>query len=274
MPELPEVESICVGLRSIAIDKKIIQAKALTNLSLRQEIPQDIVTKVINTKIIKIERRAKYIQLFLDNEIVLIIHLGMSGKLLIKNKDYAYQKHDHFELCLENNLRLIYNDPRRFGLILYAEKSKLENLAIFKNLGLEPLSFDFTSKKLESILHKKKQPIKLALMDNANIVGVGNIYAAESLFLSAISPLRLSSELNRDEISKLHQNIINVLKESIKAGGSTLKDYALVNGEKGYFQNSFYVYGRDKENCKICDNKIIRIIQAGRASFYCATCQV
>jgi len=273
MPELPEVESICAGLRGIALKKKILSANILTDYSLRQKIPRDIVDKASNAKIIKIERRAKYIQIFLDNDVVIIIHLGMSGKVLIKDNDYKYQKHDHFELELEDDVRLIYNDPRRFGLVIYSDKDNLENLAIFKNLGMEPLSEDFTPEKFGLILQNKKQPIKLSLMDNANIVGVGNIYAAESLFLSGISPLRPSNELSEKEIKILHGNIIQVLRNSIKLGGSSLKDYALVNGEKGYFQNNFFVYGRDKENCKICENKIKKIIQAGRTSFYCDNCQ-
>lgn len=273
MPELPEVESICQGLRSNILNCNILSAKALTNLKLRQIIPEELPEKIINSKIIKIDRRAKYIQVFLDNDIIIIIHLGMSGKVLIKADDYIFQKHDHFMIELDNNLKIIYNDPRRFGLITYTYKNNISSFSLFRSLAPEPLESEFTVSYLQNILKKSSKPIKLLLMDNSKVVGVGNIYAAESLFLSKISPERLSNTLTLDEIKLLHINIIKVLQQSIKAGGSTLKDYALINGEKGFFQNSFKVYAKEGKECMICKNIIIKIKQAGRASFYCAQCQ-
>lgn len=273
MPELPEVESICQGLRSNILNCSILSAKALTNLKLRQIIPEELPEKIINSKIIKIDRRAKYIQVFLDNDIIIIIHLGMSGKVLIKPDNYIFQKHDHFMIGLDNNLKIIYNDPRRFGLITYTYKNNINNFSLFRSLAPEPLEAEFTVNYLQNILKKSSKPIKLLLMDNAKVVGVGNIYAAESLFLSKISPIRESNTLTPDEIKLLHANIIEILQQSIKAGGSTLKDYALINGEKGFFQNSFKVYGKEGKECMTCKNIIIKIKQAGRASFYCVQCQ-
>jgi formamidopyrimidine-DNA glycosylase len=272
MPELPEVETICRELSSHILNKIISNAERLTNFNLRQAIPSNI-EDIIDAKITNITRRAKYIQIFLSNDLVLVIHLGMSGKILLKEQDYIAQKHDHFLISLNNKQTLIYHDPRRFGLIDIIKRTDLENHPLFKSLGIEPFSDEFTYLYLAKLLHSKKQPIKLTLMDNCNVVGVGNIYAAESLFLSRILPTRTSSSLNEAEIKLLHKNIIHVLDESIKKGGSTLKDYAKISGEKGYFQNSFNVYGKDKQPCLTCNSVILKIVQAGRSSFYCSNCQ-
>ena len=272
MPELPEVETICQGLKSKILNQTITKVHHLTKFNLRQEIPVDIGQKITNSKIVDICRRAKYIQIFLDNNWVILIHLGMSGKILIKNSDYTYQKHDHLAIELPNDQQIVYNDPRRFGLITLAKKEELADHPLIKNLGIEPFDPKFTPAYLTKIL-QKKQPIKLTLMDNYHIVGIGNIYASESLFLSNISPLRPANSLNQKEIKLLHEKIIEVLQDSIKRGGSSLKDYASVSGEKGYFQNSFNVYAREGKDCKICNNPIIKIKQGGRASFYCDQCQ-
>lgn len=272
MPELPEVETICQGLRDNILNQTITEVSHLTKHRLRQEIPKDITQKIINSTIHSIVRRAKYIQIFLSNNQVLLIHLGMSGKVLLKNKDYIYQKHDHFSFALTNGSLVVYNDPRRFGLITLTKKDELENHALIKNLGVEPFDSKFTPGYLEKVLNRK-QPIKLSLMDNKYIVGVGNIYASEALFLSKVSPLRISSTLTPKEVKLLYSKIIEVLDLSIKRGGSSLKDYASVSGEKGYFQNLFNVYGREGEECKSCNQHIIKIKQGGRASFYCDHCQ-
>lgn len=273
MPELPEIETICQELRLHILNKVVLNVKRLTKFNLRQPVPLDIEQRLVNVKIIEIIRRAKYIQIFLSNDLVLIIHLGMSGKFLLKEQSYLISKHDHFLINLSDGRKLIYHDPRRFGLIDLVKKEDLPNYLLYKRLGIEPFSDEFTPQYLAKLLSNKKQPIKLTLMDNANIVGVGNIYAAESLFLSALLPTRVSSSLNANEIYLLHKNIIYILQESIKKGGSTLKDYAKVSGESGYFQNSFKVYGRAAQECLVCGGVIMKIIQAGRSSFYCPHCQ-
>lgn len=271
MPELPEVETICQGLKEKTLKKVIVKVQLITKLNLRQAIPLSIEEKLNGCQIVEITRRAKYIQIFLDNSLVILIHLGMSGKVLIKNQNYIYQKHDHFAIHLNDGQQIVYNDPRRFGLIDLVAKEELPNSPLLKHLGIEPLEIQFTPEYLANIFRNKKQPIKLTIMDNVNIVGVGNIYASESLFLSKISPTRAANSLNFAEITLLHQMIIKVLKDAIKQGGSSLKDYASVSGEKGYFQHLFKVYG--KEKCYICQNPITKIKQAGRASFYCPVCQ-
>jgi len=271
MPELPEVEVICQALKARVLNKVILKPLRLTDFDLRQPISKNIVEKLTNAKIIEIARRAKYIQIFLDNASILLIHLGMSGKLLIKERDYIYQKHDHLALQLEDGQQLVYNDPRRFGLISLIANDQQSPL--FKNLGIEPLTPEFTTQYLAKLLEKKKQPIKLFLMDNINIVGVGNIYASESLFLSGILPNKMALSLSELEVNLLHNKIIEVLEAAIKQGGSSLKDYASIGGEKGYFQHLFKVYGREGKHCFVCNSIIAKIKQGGRASFYCPTCQ-
>ena len=272
MPELPEVETICRALTKRIVNHKIIKVNRITSLRLRTEIPHDLF-KIIDSSITNISRRSKYILIHLSNKMILIIHLGMSGKILIKDKRYQIQKHDHIEFILDDNSRVIYNDPRRFGLIYLSTNDDISNIPLFRDLGLEPLSNEFTNDYFYSILKDKKQVIKLAIMNPKIIVGVGNIYACESLFLSRISPLKSANSLSMDEISVLRDHIIKVLESSIDNGGSSLKDYENINGEKGFFQNNFYVYGRAGKNCSICNFIIAKLKQSGRTTFYCPNCQ-
>jgi formamidopyrimidine-DNA glycosylase len=272
MPELPEVETICRELGSHVINKSIKDVIRLTKHNLRLAIPNNI-KDIIGATIVKVERRAKYIQIFLSNDLILIMHLGMSGKILLKDFQYIPQKHDHLMIEFQDNGQLIYHDPRRFGLIDLIQNDELSEYSLFRELGIEPFSNEFTSGYLLKLLAGKNKPIKLAIMDNKNIVGVGNIYASESLFLAKVMPARPASSLDESEINLLHENILYILDESIKKGGSTLKDYANISGEKGYFQNSFKVYGRENQPCFICEQPIEKITQGGRSSFYCPSCQ-
>lgn len=273
MPELPEIETICQALKPKILNQIIIEAIRITNLKLRQEIPADIEQSLHNRTIVKISRIAKYISIYLDNNLVIIMHLGMSGKVLIKPESYIYKKHDHFSIKFKNGQQLVYNDPRRFGLITLCKEDELSSCSLLKHLGVEPLGPDFTVEYLSNILAKKKQPIKLTIMDNQNIVGVGNIYALESLFLSNILPTRPSYSINKEEVKSLRDNIVDVLNQAISQGGSSIKDYSSVSGENGYFQNSFKVYGRVGKECTSCGANINKITQAGRSSFYCSCCQ-
>ncbi|MEK6734376.1 MAG: bifunctional DNA-formamidopyrimidine glycosylase/DNA-(apurinic or apyrimidinic site) lyase [Pseudomonadota bacterium] len=273
MPELPEIETICQALKPKILNLQILKVSKLTEYNLRKPIPPNIVQKIVNCKVIDIKRRAKYICIYLSNGLVILLHLGMSGKLLFKDNNYIYQKHDHLAIFFENNQQLVYNDPRRFGLITLLETKELDQSEFFKNLAVEPLGEDFSLNYFVSILSKKKQPIKLFIMDNMNLVGVGNIYASESLFLSKILPTRAASSLSLEEASLLREKIIEVLKLAIKQGGSSIKDYSSVGGENGYFQNFFKVYGREGKACEICKNPIAKIKQGGRASFFCHKCQ-
>jgi formamidopyrimidine-DNA glycosylase len=200
--------------------------------------------------------------------------LGMSGKLLYLEKlpkDLA--KHDHFITQFSDNSCLIYNDPRRFGLVDLVDENKINQHQMIKNLGPEPLTDNFNSKYLQEKLKGKKINIKTAMMDNAIVVGVGNIYINESLFESKISPLKAAGSLNLKQLEILVKNIKNILARAIKLGGSTLRDYVQLNGDMGGFQFDFKVYGREGKSCLICSSKIKRIKQNGRSTFHCGTCQ-
>lgn len=272
MPELPEVETVCQELRKHVKGKLIKTSCLITNLRLRKEIPKSIETIVSNTLIQDISRRGKYILIHLKNGYSLVIHLGMSGKILIKPVDYNFIKHDHMVFYLEN-LLLVYNDARRFGLIDIVESKKIENYSYFSKLGVEPLSEAFTPEVLIKLLKSSKANAKAFLMNSENIVGIGNIYASEILFKSGISPFKCVYEISEQRADLLYKNIVETLIESIHFGGSTLKDYSKVNGESGYFQNNFKVYGKEAEACVVCDNEIKRVNQNGRSTFFCEMCQ-
>ena len=198
-------------------------------------------------------------------------HLGMTGNWKIKPQSYKLEKHDHVEFVLSNKKRLIYNDPRRFGWIELVEY--VEDYFISKKHGPEPLSKQFSKKYLFGVLSTKKAPIKSVIMDQSVVLGVGNIYACESLYKAGVSPLRVASKLTEDEVQLIVKEIKRVLKAAIKAGGSTIKDFKQAGGESGYFQTKLYVCGRKDQLCKSCHFKILNVKIAGRSSFYCPECQ-
>ena len=275
MPELPEVETVCRGLSQNLIGAKIIEAKSYAP-KLRIDIPNNLAEKLTNKTIQSISRKAKYILIELQNQII-IVHLGMSGRLTIKDEtNYIPKKHDHvvLKLYLEQEYKfLVLNDPRRFGLFTLTNTEDLNKHKLFSKLGLEPLSKEFTVEALTKICANRFKNIKATIMDASLIVGVGNIYACEFLFKSGIDPTREAQSLSKKEIKALHKQIILTLEAAIAAGGSTLKDYSKANGESGYFQFNFLVYGKENQNCSQCNSKIQRIVQSNRSTFYCATCQ-
>lgn len=271
MPELPEVETIVKGLRQNIIKDTIINVK-FSCKQLRQPYPKNIIKNITNARIERVYRKAKYIMIELDNNYHIVIHLGMSGRLLV-GTDLPKQKHDHAFLRLKSSKQMVLNDPRRFGLFTIMDKHQLANTKLFKKLGVEPLSSDFTTKYFYKITKKSKTPIKSIIMNAKYIVGVGNIYASESLFRSRIHPLRPGFSLSLAELKRLTSSIQTILKHAIKAGGSTLKDYVHSNGDIGYFQHYFKVYGKNKKECPTCSS-IIEIIRiAGRSTFFCPKCQ-
>jgi formamidopyrimidine-DNA glycosylase len=273
MPELPEVETVCRGLSQNILDRKIVHAENLRP-NLRIPFPENFSAHLQNKIVKSIKRRAKYILITLDDDSIIIAHLGMSGKMVVyDNFQNARQTHDHAIFKFDNGKEVVFNDPRRFGLITFSDTTNLERHKLIANLGLEPLEDSFNGSALHKILHKKSTPIKTTIMDASLVVGVGNIYACEALFRSTISPLKKSSELTLQNCEFLANNIKNVLSEAIIAGGSTLRDYVQASGDSGYFQHKFKVYGRDGEACVICKNEVARIKQAGRSTFYCPNCQ-
>jgi formamidopyrimidine-DNA glycosylase len=286
MPELPEVE---VTRRTLLkfIENKVIKNIKINNPNLRFKIPANFKKNVTGQKIIKVLRRSKYILIYLKNDYVMIAHLGMSGKFLIKNnysKDflktsYYYNefssKHNHLEFFFSNNLKVIYNDPRRFGFFLLDKISKLDVNKFLSKLGPEPLGKDLKKDYLILKTKATQRTIKTLLMDQRFISGIGNIYANEILFLAKIRPNKISSKLSLVDIGRLHPSIGKVLKRALKLGGSSIKDFKSSVGEKGRFQNEFKVYDREDLKCLRtgCSGLIARVVSQGRASFFCNECQ-
>ncbi len=274
MPELPEVETVCRGLRPVLEGVKIVET--VVNIDkLRFDIPSNIMQITENIKVKNIKRRAKYIILEMENGWTLGWHLGMSGKMIIDNIKRKAQKHDHIIIKTSNGKAIFYNDPRRFGYIFTEKTNKITNSEFLKDLGPEPLEIKFTGKILFDKIKKRKAPIKNILLNQKIVAGLGNIYICEALFYAKINPKIRACDLTLADCKRLVPIIKDILKKAIKAGGSTLKDYKQASGEMGYFQYNFAVYGREKESCKnsFCNSKIKRITQAGRATFYCPKCQ-
>jgi len=273
MPELPEVETVCRGLSNTILGRKITFADNLRP-NLRIPFPENFGAVLKNKTIKNISRRAKYILITLDDGTIIIAHLGMSGKMVVfPNFQNDRQKHDHAIFQLDDGKELIFNDPRRFGLITFSDTANINKHKLIVNLGIEPLESGFDGKFLFKKFKNKNTPIKTAIMDASLVVGVGNIYACEALFRSAIAPTAKSGEISAAKCNELAGNIKNVLFEAIESGGSTLRDYVGSSGKSGYFQHRFKVYGREGESCVSCQNPIKRLKQSGRSSFYCANCQ-
>jgi formamidopyrimidine-DNA glycosylase len=308
MPELPEVETVCRGLSENILGLNVSSVEVYAE-KLRDFIPADLNKKILNHTITKIERKAKYILLYLTPSMklqfnegenvlgqqsqVLIIHLGMSGRLTIQEEVYERKKHDHVILRLnsvllgtarkrassrlrrtnDHGVLLVFNDARRFGIITLTDLENLSQHKLFRKLGLEPLAREFTVAKLKALFKNRSKNIKNTLMDASLIVGIGNIYASEALFRSGIHPERTANSLTDKDIKKLHEQIIITLEDAIRAGGSTLKDFSKANGESGYFQYQFKAYGREGLPCFACKTLIQRIVQGGRSSFFCSKCQ-
>ncbi|WP_339045889.1 bifunctional DNA-formamidopyrimidine glycosylase/DNA-(apurinic or apyrimidinic site) lyase [Candidatus Mesenet endosymbiont of Agriotes lineatus] len=270
MPELPEVETVCRFLHAKLLEKKMIDIK-VNQANLRAPVTQNINEVLKDGIVTNVRRRGKYIIWEMSNSALVIIHLGMSGKLLYFDGQTPIGKHDHVIFFLEDSSSIVYNDPRRFGLIVVINAKEEEQF--FRYLGIEPLTDDFSGSTLRKLLAGKTASIKSVLMNSKIIVGIGNIYAAESLFLAGILPFRLAKDLSQEECDKLVIAIKNTLTNAINAGGSTLKDYAKPSGLPGYFQHYFKVYGRAGKPCVICKNTILSVRQSGRSTFYCSKCQ-
>ena len=270
MPELPEVETTVRGIKSI--ESSVIDSIDVFNPNLRWPISKDISSFLNNQKILNIHRRAKYIIIHCS-DVYLVIHLGMTGKLVFAKCEDVLMKHDHFQIKLANNDQVIrYNDPRRFGSI-HLVKGKLEDFKLLSSLGLEPLSEDFDGNYLFTKAQKRNVPIKTFIMNHHIVVGVGNIYASEALFLSGIRPSISVTRVSRKKMEGLVKNIKYVLSIAIKKGGSTISDFMNTKGEEGYFQIDHQVYNRAGKPCNKCGTSIKKIIIGQRSSFFCSTCQ-
>ena len=275
MPELPEVEVICRGIRSFLIGRTVT-AILCSGKKLRHHLPMEAMQQVmVNQKIISVERRAKYLQLGLEKGEMLIIHLGMTGNLGIFPPTSPHAKHDHVLWLLDNDTELRYHDSRRFGSIqlLSADGVVSREETIFKTTGPEPFSDDFTAEYLQNLAKGKSLAVKLFIMTNQTVAGIGNIYANESLFSAGIRPARKVQEITRKEWKHLVIEIRNVLAHAIECGGSSISDFLNASQEKGYFQINFKVYGREGMPCTQCSTKIEKQKIGGRASYFCPKCQ-
>ena len=270
MPELPEVQTTVQGLK-ILLNQKITNIK-IYSTKLRYKVPKNIPKILKNNKIITIYRIGKYIIANLKDNYSLILHLGMSGRLIItKSSKYIKKKHDHLILVTKKNT-LIFNDVRKFGFIDLVKTKEVRKKNYISHLGIDALDKKLNEKYLQNKISKSQSSIKQILLNQKIISGIGNIYANEILFDAEISPFAKGCSLNISEVKKILKSIKKILNLSIALGGSTLKDYASVDGTLGYFQNNFKVYNR--ENKKILGYKIKRIIQCRRSTFYCPEVQL
>jgi formamidopyrimidine-DNA glycosylase len=301
MPELPEVETVRLGLQPVLEGFRLTDVETRRG-DLRVPFPKDFVARTKGRKVNSLRRRAKYILADLDSGETLVIHLGMSGRMSVYAEgkqrrigSYVYDKapegagsgkHDHVVFETDAPARIIFNDHRRFGLLALVDTERLEEDKLFKDIGIEPLSEKFNTAYLAKVLEGKKTPIKSALLDQRLVAGLGNIYVCEALFRAGISPKRLAGSIKKERIAPLVAAIKKVLKDAIAAGGSTLRDHAQATGDPGNFQHHFLVYGREGKPCKnaassseavghkrSCPGTVKRIVQAGRSTFYCPKCQ-
>ncbi len=270
MPELPEVETTRRGLQPY-LEQQIIQNVIIRDHRLRWPIVSDIIENLRGNRVQRIERRAKYLLFILDRGTV-IIHLGMSGRLSILTRLSAPKKHDHFDIEFANHLVLRYTDPRRFGAFLWTETDPYSH-PLLKNLGVEPLERNFTGKYLWHISRSRKIPIKSFIMDGKVVVGVGNIYANEALFIARINPKTPTNTISMQEFRRLVLAIKQVLREAIKRGGTTLKDFLNSEGKAGYFANQLQVYGREDLPCVRCGCPLKTTRIGQRSTVYCEKCQ-
>lgn len=285
MPELPEVETVRRGLAAVMEGRPIARVR-LNRADLRIPFPDGFADALAGRTVVNVARRAKYLVIHLDDETVLLAHLGMSGRMLIEGPEdqpgreqsaaeARYRAHDHVVFEIGNGTLVRFCDPRRFGLMTLTSEVDLARHPLIAHLGPEPTGEDFTGPVLAGRLAGKRTPIKAALLDQRVVAGLGNIYVCEGLYMAGISPRRGAASVRGRRAERLVWAIREVLAAAIEAGGSTLRDHVAPTGEMGYFQHQFQVYGREGEPCPGCDcgGAIRRIVQSGRSTFYCAARQ-
>jgi formamidopyrimidine-DNA glycosylase len=272
MPELPEVETTRLGLEPVMRGARISEVTVFRR-DLRQTIPDDFEKTCRNQSITALRRRAKYIFIDLENGSSILAHLGMSGTLTImESKGYTRRTHDHCIIMLDSGMQVVFHDPRRFGLLILVQTAQEEAHKLFSHLGPEPLSNHFHAEYLAEALASRSAALKVALMDQALVVGVGNIYASESLFLARLSP-KIPAHKAAKHAATLVTSIREVLGSALVSGGSTLRDYVQSSGGAGYFQHHFRVYDRAGLPCEHCSASIKQITQAARSTYFCPHCQ-
>ena len=282
MPELPEVETVRRGLAP-SMEGAVIARAQVNRPDLRWPFPDRMADRLTGARVLMLRRRSKYILADLDTGESLLVHLGMSGRMTVSGDPLsqfvhdhpAQAKHDHVILDMDNGARITFNDPRRFGAMDLIDTANAEAHPLLATLGPEPLGNAFDETYLVNRLKTRQSPIKTALLDQHIVAGLGNIYVCETLYRGGVSPRRKAANLSQKRIRALVPIIREVLSDAIDAGGSSLRDFRQADGELGYFQHSFDVYGREGEPCHRagCGGTIARITQSGRSSFYCPQCQ-
>ncbi|MCR8549491.1 bifunctional DNA-formamidopyrimidine glycosylase/DNA-(apurinic or apyrimidinic site) lyase [Salipiger sp. P9] len=282
MPELPEVETVRRGLAPVMEGQRIALAR-VNRPDLRWPFPERMAERLTGARVDRLRRRSKYILCDLDTGETLLIHLGMSGRMLVSGDalgrfvhDHpAPEKHDHVVFDMADGARITFNDPRRFGAMDLMETATTETHPLLAALGPEPLGNAFSESHLIAALAGRNMPVKSALLDQKIVAGLGNIYVCEALFRAGIHPGRRVRRISEKRLAALVPVIRQVLEEAIAAGGSSLRDFRQADGELGYFQHNFDVYGREGAPCRSpgCTNTVHRIVQSGRSSFYCPGCQ-
>lgn len=282
MPELPEVETVRRGLLPV-MEGHVILSAQVNRPDLRWPFPTDMAKRLTGKRVLALRRRSKYILADLDSGETLLIHLGMSGRMLISGAQVgdfhhahpAPAKHDHVVLDMGGGARVTFNDARRFGAMDLLPTATAEAHPLLSSIGPEPLGNGFNENYLVAQLQARATPIKSALLDQHIVAGLGNIYVCETLYRARTAPQTKARDLAPSQMRGLVPIIRQVLTEAIEAGGSSLRDYRQADGELGYFQLAFQVYGREGQPCQTpgCSSTIVRIVQSGRSSFYCPTCQ-
>ena len=276
MPELPEVETVCLALSKILNESRVSNIKIFRKdlrWNVKENLEKDLKEKILK----KPYRRGKYILIPTSNEHILLFHLGMSGTIKIISEEYDLSKHDHVKIDIKTKenkfFSIIYNDPRRFGYVDFFSITKIQTHFLLKKLGVEPLEKDFTEQYLQKKIHNKSRCIKNFLMDQSIIAGIGNIYASEILYRANINPLRTVDKLKKKHLKSIINATKFILKKSINVGGTSIRNHIQPDGKLGYFVQKLQVYGKNKHNCKKCDNLIKLINISNRSTYFCSYCQ-
>ena len=272
MPELPEVETVKETLKLKLIGKKIKDVKIYYDGIIAYPEIKEFSKQIKNLPIKDINRRGKWLMFDLD-KYYLLSHLRMEGKYFFKNKGDKLDNHEHVVFSLDSNEELRYRDTRKFGKMYLIKKEDINNVGPIKDLGLEPWNTNLTKEYLKDKYKTKKLPIKTVLLDQSIIVGIGNIYADEILFLSKLNPLIKCCDLNDDDLENIIKYTKEVLEKAIKLGGTTIRTYTSVDGVHGRFQNELLVHGKDNDSCPACGQAIKKIRVGGRGTYYCSNCQ-
>jgi formamidopyrimidine-DNA glycosylase len=282
VPELPEVETVRRGLAPV-MEGEIIARADVNRPDLRWPFPDRMAERLAGQTVLRLRRRSKYILADLSSGETLLIHLGMSGRMMVSGDPLgrfvhdhpAFQKHEHVVLHMANGARVTFNDPRRFGAMDLMPTQTAEAHKLLAVLGPEPLGNEFNEDRLIAAFSGRMTPVKSALLDQGIVAGLGNIYVCEVLFRARVSPRRKAGRIAPTRVAAMVPIIRQVLSEAIDAGGSSLRDFRQADGELGYFQHSFDVYGREGEPCRTpgCTSTVQRTVQSGRSSFYCPKCQ-